>query len=297
MTHPSPPFSARLVQLWCQRVPVQRGKLRLVRWAANRCLAHGAHLQATQLDCGVEIQCDLSRLIQQQLFFTGTYHTERQQLADWRRQARSSRVILDVGANVGIYSLEAKAANPQAQVLAFEPTPQWAAHLRGTIARNAIDGLEVLEAAAGSAPGRAILQACDGSPAQGHPTNEGMNFITPNLNGAKGFEIQLTSLDHEAQARGWQQIDLMKIDVQGHEPAVLEGASDLLQRQAIGCLFIEINGLQPGDPGDQSLRLLSRAGYRFRPAGRPQQPLAAAGPWMIGIDDLVAMPAQLQQQA
>lgn len=297
MTPPSPPISARLVQFWCQRVPVQRGKLRLVRWAANRCLANGAHLQAMRLDCGVEIECDLSRLIQQQLFFTGTYHTERQQLADWRRQARSSRVILDVGANVGIYSLEAKAANPQAQVLAFEPTPQWAAHLRGTVARNAIDGLEVLEAGAGSAPGRASLQTCDGSPAQGHPTNEGMNFITPNLNGAQGFEIQVTSLDHEAQARGWQHIDLMKIDVQGHEPAVLEGASDLLQRQAIGCLFIEINGLQPGDPGDQSLRLLSRAGYRFRPAGQPQQPLAAAGPWLDGIDDLVAMPAQSAQQA
>jgi FkbM family methyltransferase len=276
---------------------VQRGKLRLLRWAANRSLAQGARLQSTRLDCGAEIECDLSRLIQQQLFFTGTYHNERLQLADWRRQARSSRVILDVGANVGIYSLEAKAANPQAQVLAFEPTPQWAAHLRGTIARNVIVGLEVLEAAASSRPGLACLQSCDGSPARGHPTNEGMNFIASNLNGAQGFEIQVTSLDHEAQARGWQRIDLMKIDVQGHEPAVLEGASDLLQRQAIGCLFIEINGLQPGDPGEQVLQLLSRAGYRFRPAGRPQQPLAAAGPWMIGIDDLVAMPAHLQQLA
>ena len=297
MSLPSLPLSARLVQLLCRRAPVQWGKLRLVRWAANRCLVQGERLQATQLNCGLEIECDLSLLIQQQLFFTGSYHTERQQLADWRRQARSSRVILDVGANVGIYSLEAKAANPQAQVLAFEPTPQWAAHLRGTIARNAITGLEVLEAGASSTPGRAILQTFDGSPAQGHPTNEGMNFITPHLNGAQGFEVQLTSLDHEAHSRGWQRIDLVKIDVQGHEPAVLEGASDLLQRQAIGCLFIEINGLQPGEPGEKALRLLSNAGYHFRPAGRPSQPLAAAGPWLQGIDDLVAMPAQSPQQA
>lgn len=297
MSQSSAPLSARLVQFWCRRAPVQRGKLRLVRWAANRCLAEGARLQTTQLDCGMEIECDLSRLIQQQLFFTGTYHTERQQLADWCRQACSSQVILDVGANVGIYSIEAKAASPTAQVVAFEPTPQWAAHLRDTIARNAIDGLEVLEVAAGSAPGRAILQSCNGSPAQGHPTNEGMNFITPNLNGAQGFAVQLTSLDHEAHARGWQRIDLVKIDVQGHEPAVLEGARDLLQRQAIGCLFIEINGLQPGDPGEQALQLLSRSGYRFRPAGRPHQPLAAAGPWLDGIADLVAMPAQSPQQA
>ena len=152
MSQSPAPLSALLVQFWCRRVPVQQGKLRLVRWAANRCLVQGIRLQATQLDCGVEIDCDLTRLIQQQLFFTGTYHTERQQLADWRCNASSSRVILDVGANVGIYSLEAKAANPQAQVLAFEPTPQWAAHLRRTIARNAIHGLEVLEVAAGSTP-------------------------------------------------------------------------------------------------------------------------------------------------
>ena len=297
MSQSSLPLSARLIQFWCRRAPVERGKLRLVRWAANRCMARGARLQTTQLDCGVELQCDLSRLIQQQLFFTGTYHTERQQLADWRRQVRTSSVIFNVGANVGVYSLEAKAANPQAHVLAFEPTPQWAAHLRGTIARNAIVGLEVLEAAAGSTPGRAILQTCDGSPALDHPSNEGMNFITPDLNGAQGFDIDVTSLDHEAKVRGWQHIDLMKIDVQGHEPAVLEGASGLLQRQAIGCLFIEINGLQPGDPGKQALQLLSRAGYRFRPAGRPHQPLAAAGAWVAGIDDLVAMPAQSPQQA
>ena len=119
-----------------------------------------------------------------------------------------------------------------------------------------------------------------------------MNFITPNLNGAQGFEIKLTSLDHEAHSRGWERIDLLKIDVQGHEPAVLEGASDLLKRQAISCLFIEINGLEPGEPGEKALRLLSNAGYHFRPAGRPRQPFAAPGTWLQGIDDLVAMPAQ-----
>lgn len=291
------PLSARLVSMWCHHVPVQRGKLRLVCWAANQCLSSGVQHQMAKLQCGFELNCDLSKLIQQQLFFTGTYQVERQQLADWRQQAQRSHLILDVGANVGIYSLDAKAVNPQAKVLAFEPTPQWADHLRRTVARNGLNGLEVLQCAAGSGPGEAMLQSCDGSPAPGSPTNEGMNFINPNLNASEGQLIHVTSLDHEAKARGWERIDLVKIDVQGHEPAVLEGASSLLARQAIGCLFIEINGLAPGDPGERVVQQLSHFGYRFRPAGRPRQPLAPAGPWLEGLSDLVAMPAQSPQSA
>lgn len=290
------PLSASLIRLWCQQSPIQRGKLRLMRWAANRCCAAGDQRQMAQLQCGFELETDLTKLIQQQLFFTGTYHVERQQLADWRRQAQWSHLILDVGANVGIYSLEAKAVNPQAEVLAFEPTPEWAEHLRRTVARNGLNGLEVLQCAAGSGPGEAMLQSCDGSPAPGSPTNEGMNFINPNLNASGGQMIHVTSLDHEAQARGWERIDLVKIDVQGHEPAVLEGAQGLLARRAIDCLFIEVNGLAPGDPGDQVLQQLSHFGYRFRPAGRPHQPLAPVGPWLEGLSDLVAMPAASPQQ-
>ena len=121
---------------------------------------------------------------------------------------------LRCGSYVGTYSLEAKAASLQAKELALELTPQWAVHLHGTIGRNAISGLQVLEAGASSSLCRAILQTCDVSPDQRHPSNEGMNFITPNLNCAPGFEIQLTSLDQEAQFRGWQRIDLVAIPAQ-----------------------------------------------------------------------------------
>ena len=184
------PFTARLVKQWCRRIPLQRGKLRLVRWASNRCLANGVGPQNTRLNCGFELECDLSKLMQQQLFFMGTYHVERQQLLDWNQRVRSSRLIMDIGANVGIYSLEAKAVNPTASVLAFEPTPEWAVHLRHTIARNGICDLEVLQTAVGRAAGQAFLQICDGNPSAGAPANEGISKLYLATNSMASSECQ-----------------------------------------------------------------------------------------------------------
>jgi len=291
-THPAPlPWPARLVRAYCHSMPLQRGKMRLLRWAARRCLATGIAQRRAPLRCGYQIHCDLSGLIQQQLLFSGTYLVEQQQLADWRRQAKTSRTIVDVGANLGIYSLEACAANPLAEVLAIEPTPSLVQQLRQTLAINQIQHLDVLQAALGCAVGHALLQFCDGMPPPGSAGNEGMNFITSAAAGAaRTIPVALTTLDRVAARRGWSAVDLIKIDVQGQEAAVLKGARLLLARQAIHCLFIELNGLGCGEAGDQVIRILQGHGYGFRPAGRCRWALGRPGPWLADCSDVVAMP-------
>lgn len=285
------PWQARIVRAYCHSIPLQRGKMQLLRWAARRCLATGISQQRATLACGIQMNCDLSGLIQQQLLFSGTYLVEQQQLADWRQRAQTSPIIVDVGANVGIYSLEACVANPQAQVLAIEPTPSLAQQLRQTLALNQIQHVEVLEAALGRGMGYALLQCCDGMPAPGAPSNEGMNFITSEAAaGGQSLAVELTNLDHVAAERGWRCLDLIKIDVQGQEPAVLDGARSLLNRQAIHCLFVELNGLRCGEAGDQVVRILQQHGYGFRPAGRPQRAPGLPGPWLAECTDVVAVP-------
>ena len=46
---------------------------------------------------------------------------EKESLKIWKELCQTSDVILDVGANTGVYSLVAKAANPESRVIAFEP--------------------------------------------------------------------------------------------------------------------------------------------------------------------------------
>ena len=64
-----------------------------------------------------------------------------------------ARIVFDVGANAGIYSLAALSSNPDATVYAFEPTPEIAARLRSAVELNGIDQLNVQEAAIMDEPG------------------------------------------------------------------------------------------------------------------------------------------------
>lgn len=58
------PITVQLVRLWFQQSPIQRGKLRLVRWAANRFLSSGVQHQIAKLHRGFELECDLTNLDQ-----------------------------------------------------------------------------------------------------------------------------------------------------------------------------------------------------------------------------------------
>ena len=70
------------------------------------------------------MSCDLSEMLQRQFYFFGTYFVEEHILTCWEQEAKGARVIFDVGANAGIFSLAALAVQRDATVHAFEPTPR-----------------------------------------------------------------------------------------------------------------------------------------------------------------------------
>ncbi|MGB0109801.1 MAG: hypothetical protein WBP52_14990, partial [Terriglobales bacterium] len=63
-----------------------------------------------------KMSCDLSEMLQRQFYFFGTYFLEEDILACWQVMAHGAKVVLDVGANAGIYSLAALAIEPDATV-------------------------------------------------------------------------------------------------------------------------------------------------------------------------------------
>jgi FkbM family methyltransferase len=247
--------------------PIRRGKLRLVEmlW---RSVAQGSALRTAHLNCGYRMQVDLREALQRQYYFTGTYLTEEAVLRAWRREARQAAVIFDVGANQGIYSLEALAANPRAVVHAFEPTQEIAAGLRRTAAMNGAP-IFVAETAVSNRVGSARLMRCPGG-------NEGMNFITSQDGGER---VPVTTLDAYSARHGIKRIDLLKMDIQGAEGYALEGAADLLEHQAIGTVFVELNWSDAPDcPAARVVEILTAAGFMFRsPTSRRWR---EAGPWL-----------------
>ena len=235
---------------------------------------------------GLKMRCDLSEMLQRQFYFFGTYFLEGDILRCWEATAKGAKVIFDVGANAGIYSLAALALQPDATVHAFEPTPEIAARLRATAKLNGLDRLYVHEVAVLNKNGQATLKRFRGELG----TNEGMNFISRDV-GDSGIEgVQTVCVDQFCQDHSIDHIDLMKLDIQGHENLALKGAEQLIRSGDIGIIFLELNwakSLETTCPATKSVRLLEQAGYRF---SRPGKHLnwRKAGDWLLTLGDVVA---------
>jgi FkbM family methyltransferase len=281
------PVLERALIAYARSFPLRKGKLRVIDrlWraaAGSRGTARLAHLRYGRL----KMPCDLTETLQRQFYFFGTYFVEEQILDCWTKAAEQAQVIFDIGANSGIYSLAALSSQPNAVVHAFEPTPEIAARLQKTAQLNHLNNLLVHELAVMSHSGQAILRRYRGD----FGTNEGMNYICGETGELAAERVQTVCLDEFCREHRIDRIDLLKLDIQGNEHSVLQGAEGLVKRGQLGTIFMELNWadkIGAGCPATESIRLLAEGGYRFAsPADchnwRP------AGNWLRGRSDIIA---------
>jgi FkbM family methyltransferase len=281
------PALERAMIAYARAFPLRKGKLRVIDrlWraaAGGRGTARLAQLRYG----GLKMPCDLTEDLQRQYYFFGTYFLEEQILNCWTKAAKEAEVIFDVGANSGIYSLAALASQPNAIVHAFEPTPEIAGRLRQTAQLNHLDNLIVHEVAVASHSGEAILRRYRGDSG----TNEGMNYICGETGEPGAERVQTTCLDEFCRERRIAHVDLLKLDVQGNEHSVLQGADGLVRLGRVGTVFMELNWankLGAGCPATESVRLLSKGGYRFA-SPDDYNNWREAGNWLQGLSDIVA---------
>jgi len=123
-------------------------------------------------------------------------------------------VVLDVGANVGLFTL--RQALHGAHVYAFEPDPDAFSRLQRNVAANRTPGrVDLFHRALGERPGRATL-------ARSHGT-----VLTRVLPDARG-EVDVVTLDQVVGDLGLPAIDLLKLDVEGDEANILRGGARAL---------------------------------------------------------------------
>jgi FkbM family methyltransferase len=250
------------LQTYVRHFPIDKGKTRLVALMWKRLVPREGSLQTRLLNEDIRFTCDLNQFIQRHVYFFGNYEREACEL--WSRCARSAKVIFDVGANIGVYSVLAAKANPQARVHAFEPTPEVLTSLQQNIELNNLSNITVNGLAVGKENGTAFLQRCTGVDG----TNEGMNFIAPSeeVDCKSQIPVSMVSLETYCEQQGIQQIDLMKVDIEGGEFDAFVGAQSLIDRQAIKCIFFELAewaASRSGHSTDDIKRLLADAGYRL----------------------------------
>jgi len=160
-------------------------------------------------------------------------------IADCRRlfDCRSPLRLIDGGAHRGETLARWLQAFPLAHIEAFEPAPEayrvlqdkYAAHPRITLHQVALgpkDDQVCLHVNRDSAT-NSILPGLEGSPWI-HPTG-------------RDEHVCQRSLDSLAQQQHWTAIDLLKLDCQGYELPILQGARKLLHEGRIRSLYTEVN--------------------------------------------------------
>jgi FkbM family methyltransferase len=133
---------------------------------------------------------------------------------------RPGMTVVDVGANIGVHTVYfAKTVGPDGQVFAFEPQRVLYQILCGNIALNKHINVITENVGLGAAMGTILVPKIDYA--------KGGNFGGVSLGKAKtGQEVPLKTLD----SYGLKSCHLIKIDVEGMEQAVLEGAKTLLEQ-------------------------------------------------------------------
>jgi FkbM family methyltransferase len=178
----------------------------------------------------------------------------------FRRHVGPGSVVWDVGANVGYFSL--LAARLGATVHAYEPVPENVRAIRGNVAANGFDErVEVHPVAVAASAGRAGLLVVE-DPSWSHLADRGRHPRTRHE-----LEVDVVTLD----GLGLPAPDLVKIDVEGSEVAVLQGARELLAR-ARPVLIVELH-----ETNAEVCDLLEGAGYAVENLDGPEPP-RAAGP-------------------
>jgi FkbM family methyltransferase len=154
-----------------------------------------------------------------------------------RHLVDAGTTAIDVGASIGIFSAEM--ARHADKVLAFEANPDVAAFTRKVAARN----VEVINVALSSQAGRATLRMPRNH--KGHGTTE-LAAIgrdpSPRADELISIEVETRRLDDFQVER----CGFIKIDVEGHEEAALDGATALIARERPTLMIELIESFNPG---------------------------------------------------
>lgn len=158
-----------------------------------------------------------------------------------RHLVQSNRVVLDVGANIGYYTVLAATACPTCQVWSFEPTPLTFAILCENIQANQLQNAIAHQCAIGES--KAILKLN----AYG---DQALNSISPSIDTPHPFfpqgpiqvlDVPCITIDHFIDENRIKRVDIIKFDIEGYEYFALKGAERLLSQPDAPILICEVS--------------------------------------------------------
>jgi FkbM family methyltransferase len=145
--------------------------------------------------------------------------------------------VFDVGANRGDYAQGVLERKPGAHVHCFEPSPTAFAALLANLGDRAI----LHNVALDSTPGQAVLYADERGSGLSSLYRRDLRALGMPF-GQQTESVVVSTLDIEADQAGVDHVDLLKIDAEGAEARVIEGAARMIETGSIDMLVIEYGG-------------------------------------------------------
>jgi FkbM family methyltransferase len=237
--------------------PAMRGKARLARLLLGPSLRERDVLVHGRDDSVFAVP-SLREPVGFYLVVDGVYEAE--EVAFALSRLRPGGVFVDVGANIGPYTVPAATkVGPNGCVVAVEASPRIFPYLAYNVCRNRLSNVRLVQCAA---------QATDGGSVpfyEAPPDHFGMGALAAQFD-AQPVAVQARTLDAVLSEAHIDRVDLLKVDVEGFEQDVFAGAEHLLNGQYPPAILFEFCDWAEarranGSPGDAQ-RLLRSWGYR-----------------------------------
>jgi FkbM family methyltransferase len=252
--------------------PVERGKWKLWR----RFLPYrrrGPGVVECPAGRGLRMRVRLDDYIGNFIYYWGCWEPDESWVL--RALLRPGDVFVDVGANVGYFSLlAASIVGPTGGVIAFEPTPSTLEVLRQNVALNGLKNVQIR--------GEAVLdRECTVTISQPHDANTGANSIRPQQGHTPSWQVPAVRLESALPAD--MTVRLLKVDVEGADLHVLRGFEQRLREVNAPLVMCEVADAflrEMGGSSNELMSFMACLGYRayFCTRGRltPTTPEAVA---------------------
>ncbi|MGQ9837293.1 MAG: FkbM family methyltransferase [Cyanobacteriota bacterium] len=227
-------------------------------------------------NCRLSLEPSFSSIVTRVLLTQGEWFEE--EIAFCENFLRLGMNVIDVGANVGVYTfLAAQQVGPTGSVIAIEPTSSCVQCMKKTISASSLETIvSLIEAAVGDHEGTVRLQEEEASVFNSIADSEQLS------NGGK--VVDLVTLDSVWRAKGQPKIDLVKIDAEGFEEQVVSGGSEMLTTNYPVIIFENQHASK--STGIATAKILDQLGYEFYTYNRLLNKLTKVKPLQYPVSAL-----------
>lgn len=263
-------------------LPKFRGKYRLARFILGKSLRHKNVNLTDDNGCQYTIP-SLQEPVGFGLLVDGVYEPDSIQLM--LQKLPENAVFLDIGANIGVFTITAAQFLKQnGRVIAVEASPKIFPYLRQNIKANGFNNVKILELAATEQDNATVLFY------EAPMDKFGMGSLGPQFDNYP-IEVKTKTIDSILQDEKIDKVDFMKIDVEGYEASVFQGAEKLLNSPNAPIILFEFcdwaEARKPGGKVGDSQRVLIDFGYTiwrltdFIKGGKPLDMILEIGSDML----------------